>query len=220
MQYRSPTLDQLDCLEHFLRRSAREVFEAEVGDGRVIDDFTFVYDRYPRYGRLHDLHGLALVLGDRFFRMATIAKGFLAATQLGHDPEGILGEPAILEMPLLDAVEMSEDELEEYLERLAAVVHRIDPALVIEVDSMDLLLANGPLVTPRLDMPAVRSIAAGETGTIALRDIGVTKVALVTTEHGLAVDVEGERTPVSLSEANVFLNTSDEGSWRGHLDLM
>jgi hypothetical protein len=208
MRYNPPTLAEFDHFRGFLLRDARETFGPEADAGRVFDCFAFEYDQYPRYGRLKDVNGQALVLGDRFFRLAELTNLFLAATQLGHDRHGILGERVTRHAAAVIDIEMSEDEFDALLAALGAVVHEVDPDLVIEFDWME-IAERGPALTPRSRRPAFPGPPHAAPGVIAVRDLGITKVALVKMGGGVVLDVEGEQTPLSAAEAEIFLNRSD-----------
>ncbi|GAB4102990.1 hypothetical protein GCM10028790_20090 [Micromonospora taraxaci] len=207
MKFVPPNPVQFDQFRKFLLRDARETFGPDADDARVVDRFTSVYQQYPRYGRLSDLHGKALLLGDRYFRLAELANLFLAATQFGHDRFGIMGDASAHDLVALQEIEMSKSEFDALLDALAAAVHEIDPQLVIEYDWWE-HFSRGPTVAAVPPRATRFRPAAAEV--VLVRDLAVTKVALVRTPVGFALDIQGDRTPISEAEAEVFVNTTDK----------
>ena len=206
--YSPPSPVELDGFRRFLLKDATAVFDTDAGPGRVFDHFADVYDSYPRYGRLRDIQGKRLVLGDRYFRLADMALRFLAATQLGHDPYGILGEKRRSESVSLLSLEMTSAEFDAFLQQMGSIVQEIDSRCLIEIDWM-LLLNRGPSISAPVATP-VAKMHRSPTDIVATRDMGLTTIALMRDGDGLVLDIEGERTPVSKAEAEVFLNRSDD----------
>jgi hypothetical protein len=205
MQYAKPGPEQLEALAAFLRRPAREAIRSEAGDLSVFDEFVDVYDEYPRYGRLRDIHDQELILGDRFFRVFEVAMWFLAATQLDYDPFGILGPPHSSGPVAMWHLEMKRAEFDDYLQGIAGLVHATDNTLVIEMDWMD-MFQRGPSIEPEWERPPVYH----EGDIVIVREIGGAKVSLVRKDGGLALDIDGETSAISQTEANVLLRAGED----------
>jgi len=205
MRYVEPTPAQLEALAAFLVRDAREVFGSDVKPGRVCDIYTYTYDHYPPYGRLVDMNGDSLILGDRFFHMGDLALGFLAATHLGYDPFGILGPVRIAKTVAVIDIEMTDEEYKRYLRLLSdKVVDIFHSDIVVEIDQME-MLSKGPSILPS---PSPVSSYSGDV--LYSCEIGASQVSLVHGDDGYSLDLDGDRIGVSKTEANIFLRASEE----------